>query len=80
MVPRQNGMLKCSDIIRTFVKLGQHGFEYYFQGFKKEKKSHPSGCVFVFVFVLVDVRQEMLEEAQRKLMNLLNSTEGKIDK
>ncbi|KAM6969176.1 thyroid receptor-interacting protein 11 [Tautogolabrus adspersus] len=27
-----------------------------------------------------DVRQEMLEEAQRKLMNLLNSTEGKIDK
>lgn len=30
--------------------------------------------------VTVDVRQEMLEEAQRKLMNLLNSTEGKIDK
>ncbi|KAF3700879.1 Thyroid receptor-interacting protein 11 [Channa argus] len=28
----------------------------------------------------VDVRQEMLEEAQRKLMLLLNSTEGKIDK
>uniref|UniRef100_A0A674PNM8 Thyroid hormone receptor interactor 11 n=1 Tax=Takifugu rubripes TaxID=31033 RepID=A0A674PNM8_TAKRU len=28
----------------------------------------------------VDMRQEMLEEAQRKLMNLLNSTEGKIDK
>nr|XP_046268364.1 thyroid receptor-interacting protein 11 [Scatophagus argus] len=28
----------------------------------------------------VDVRQEMLEEAQRKLMSLLNSTEGKIDK
>uniref|UniRef100_A0A672P5E9 Thyroid receptor-interacting protein 11-like n=1 Tax=Sinocyclocheilus grahami TaxID=75366 RepID=A0A672P5E9_SINGR len=28
----------------------------------------------------VDVRQEMLEEAQRKLMNLLNSTEGKVDK
>ncbi|XP_070835173.1 thyroid receptor-interacting protein 11 isoform X2 [Chaetodon trifascialis] len=28
----------------------------------------------------VDVRQEMLEEVQRKLMNLLNSTEGKIDK
>lgn len=28
----------------------------------------------------MDVRQEMLEEAQRKLMNLLNSTEGKIDK
>ncbi|KAM4542643.1 thyroid receptor-interacting protein 11 [Odontesthes bonariensis] len=28
----------------------------------------------------VDVRQEMLEEAQRKLMHLLNSTEGKIDK
>uniref|UniRef100_A0A665W3J4 GRIP domain-containing protein n=1 Tax=Echeneis naucrates TaxID=173247 RepID=A0A665W3J4_ECHNA len=28
----------------------------------------------------VDVRQEMLEEAQRKLMNLLNSTEGKIDR
>ncbi|XP_014872307.1 thyroid receptor-interacting protein 11 [Poecilia latipinna] len=28
----------------------------------------------------VDVRQEMLEEAQKKLMNLLNSTEGKIDK
>ncbi|XP_061599526.1 thyroid receptor-interacting protein 11 [Cololabis saira] len=28
----------------------------------------------------VNVRQEMLEEAQRKLMNLLNSTEGKIDK
>uniref|UniRef100_A0A8C6L4G1 Thyroid hormone receptor interactor 11 n=1 Tax=Nothobranchius furzeri TaxID=105023 RepID=A0A8C6L4G1_NOTFU len=28
----------------------------------------------------VDLRQEMLEEAQRKLMNLLNSTEGKIDK
>eukprot|EP00064_Thunnus_orientalis_P017772 superscaffoldBa00003868_g17858 len=27
----------------------------------------------------VDVRQEMLEEAQKKLMNLLNSTEGKID-
>uniref|UniRef100_A0A673LE73 Thyroid receptor-interacting protein 11-like n=1 Tax=Sinocyclocheilus rhinocerous TaxID=307959 RepID=A0A673LE73_9TELE len=29
---------------------------------------------------LADVRQEMLEEAQRKLMNLLNSTEGKVDK
>ncbi|XP_061650044.1 thyroid receptor-interacting protein 11 isoform X2 [Phyllopteryx taeniolatus] len=28
----------------------------------------------------VDVRQEMLEEAQKKLMNLLHSTEGKIDK
>ncbi|XP_034713445.1 thyroid receptor-interacting protein 11 [Etheostoma cragini] len=28
----------------------------------------------------VEVRQEMLEEAQRKLMNLLNNTEGKIDK
>ncbi|XP_077394729.1 thyroid receptor-interacting protein 11 [Festucalex cinctus] len=28
----------------------------------------------------VAVRQEMLEEAQKKLMNLLNSTEGKIDK
>uniref|UniRef100_A0A671L702 Thyroid receptor-interacting protein 11-like n=1 Tax=Sinocyclocheilus anshuiensis TaxID=1608454 RepID=A0A671L702_9TELE len=28
----------------------------------------------------VDARQEMLEEAQRKLMNLLNSTEGKVDK
>uniref|UniRef100_A0A8C2WNN2 Thyroid hormone receptor interactor 11 n=1 Tax=Cyclopterus lumpus TaxID=8103 RepID=A0A8C2WNN2_CYCLU len=28
----------------------------------------------------VELRQEMLEEAQRKLMNLLNSTEGKIDK
>uniref|UniRef100_A0A6Q2YS62 GRIP domain-containing protein n=1 Tax=Esox lucius TaxID=8010 RepID=A0A6Q2YS62_ESOLU len=28
----------------------------------------------------VDVRQEMLEEAQNKLMNLLNSTEGKVDK
>lgn len=28
----------------------------------------------------VEVRQEMLEEAQKKLMNLLNSTEGKIDK
>ncbi|XP_052468774.1 thyroid receptor-interacting protein 11 [Carassius gibelio] len=28
----------------------------------------------------VDVRQEMLEEAQRKLMNLVNSTEGKVDK
>ncbi|XP_054470032.1 thyroid receptor-interacting protein 11 [Anoplopoma fimbria] len=28
----------------------------------------------------VEVRQEMLEEAQRKLMTLLNSTEGKIDK
>ncbi|XP_071385206.1 thyroid receptor-interacting protein 11 isoform X2 [Centroberyx affinis] len=28
----------------------------------------------------VDVRQEMLEEAQDKLMNLLNSTEGKVDK
>lgn len=28
----------------------------------------------------VDLRQEMLEEAQKKLMNLLNSTEGKIDK
>uniref|UniRef100_A0A9J7XVI2 Thyroid hormone receptor interactor 11 n=1 Tax=Cyprinus carpio carpio TaxID=630221 RepID=A0A9J7XVI2_CYPCA len=28
----------------------------------------------------VDLRQEMLEEAQRKLMNLLNSTEGKVDK
>ncbi|XP_023208840.1 thyroid receptor-interacting protein 11 [Xiphophorus maculatus] len=28
----------------------------------------------------VNVRQEMLEEAQKKLMNLLNSTEGKIDK
>uniref|UniRef100_A0AAQ5ZK34 GRIP domain-containing protein n=1 Tax=Amphiprion ocellaris TaxID=80972 RepID=A0AAQ5ZK34_AMPOC len=27
-----------------------------------------------------EVQQEMLEEAQRKLMNLLNSTEGKIDK
>lgn len=30
--------------------------------------------------VAVDVRQEMLEEAQKKLMNLLNSTEGKVDK
>lgn len=30
--------------------------------------------------VSVNVRQEMLEEAQKKLMNLLNSTEGKIDK
>lgn len=28
----------------------------------------------------VEVRQEMLEEAQRKLMNLLNTTEGKVDK
>ncbi|KAM4624900.1 thyroid receptor-interacting protein 11 [Polymixia lowei] len=28
----------------------------------------------------VEVRQEMLEEVQRKLMNLLNSTEGKVDK
>ncbi|XP_068194786.1 thyroid receptor-interacting protein 11 [Antennarius striatus] len=28
----------------------------------------------------VDLRQEMLEDAQKKLMNLLNSTEGKIDK
>uniref|UniRef100_A0A3Q3K9Z9 GRIP domain-containing protein n=1 Tax=Monopterus albus TaxID=43700 RepID=A0A3Q3K9Z9_MONAL len=28
----------------------------------------------------VHVRQEMLEEAQKKLMTLLNSTEGKIDK
>ncbi|XP_072222083.1 thyroid receptor-interacting protein 11 [Leuresthes tenuis] len=28
----------------------------------------------------VDLRQEMLEEAQKKLMHLLNSTEGKIDK
>nr|XP_057912968.1 thyroid receptor-interacting protein 11 [Doryrhamphus excisus] len=28
----------------------------------------------------VAVRQEMLEEAQKKLMHLLNSTEGKIDK
>ncbi|KAJ7988761.1 hypothetical protein DPEC_G00312570 [Dallia pectoralis] len=28
----------------------------------------------------VDLRQEMLEEAQNKLMNLLNSTEGKVDK
>ncbi|XP_052007166.1 thyroid receptor-interacting protein 11 [Xyrauchen texanus] len=28
----------------------------------------------------VDMRQEMLEEAQRKLMNLLNTTEGKVDK
>ncbi|XP_058470581.1 thyroid receptor-interacting protein 11 [Solea solea] len=28
----------------------------------------------------VDVRQEMLDEAQKKVMNLLNSTEGKIDK
>ncbi|XP_023691785.1 thyroid receptor-interacting protein 11 isoform X1 [Paramormyrops kingsleyae] len=28
----------------------------------------------------VTVRQEMLEESQNKLMNLLNSTEGKVDK
>ncbi|TRY86805.1 hypothetical protein DNTS_020526 [Danionella cerebrum] len=28
----------------------------------------------------VEVRQEMLEEAQRKLVNLLNTTEGKVDK
>ncbi|XP_070776632.1 thyroid receptor-interacting protein 11 [Enoplosus armatus] len=28
----------------------------------------------------VDVRQEMLEDAQKKLMTLVNSTEGKIDK
>ncbi|XP_029114207.1 thyroid receptor-interacting protein 11 [Scleropages formosus] len=28
----------------------------------------------------VEVQQEMLEEAQNKLMNLLNSTEGKVDK
>ncbi|XP_056402695.1 thyroid receptor-interacting protein 11 isoform X2 [Hyla sarda] len=27
-----------------------------------------------------DLKQEMLEEAQNKLMNLLNSTEGKVDK
>lgn len=36
--------------------------------------------ILSFVCVPVDVRQEMLEEAQKKLMNLLNSTEGKIDK
>lgn len=36
-------------------------------------------CI-VRMCVAVDLRQEMLEEAQRKLMNLLNSTEGKIDK
>uniref|UniRef100_A0A8B9H881 Thyroid hormone receptor interactor 11 n=1 Tax=Astyanax mexicanus TaxID=7994 RepID=A0A8B9H881_ASTMX len=28
----------------------------------------------------VEVRQEMLDEAQKKLTNLLNSTEGKVDK
>jgi len=33
-----------------------------------------------FVCFAVEVRQDMLEEAQRKLMNLLNTTEGKVDK
>lgn len=27
-----------------------------------------------------DLKQEMLEDAQNKLMNLLHSTEGKVDK
>lgn len=35
---------------------------------------------YVIVRFSVNVRQEMLEEAQTKLMDLLNSTEGKIDK
>lgn len=32
------------------------------------------------VTVAVEARQEMLEEAQKKLVNLLSSSEGKIDK
>jgi hypothetical protein len=27
-----------------------------------------------------ELRQEMLDDAQKKLMNLVNSTEGKVDK
>lgn len=32
-----------------------------------------------FTFV-GEIKQEMLEDAQNKLMNLINSTEGKVDK
>lgn len=37
--------------------------------------------MFVCVCVLAaSVRQEMLEDSQNKLVNLLNSTEGRVDK
>lgn len=45
VVPLRNGMLKCSDIIIVFVKLGQRGFEHYFQRFKKKKIIHPRVCL-----------------------------------
>lgn len=34
-------------------------------------------CDTVFIG---EVRREMLEDVQNKLMNLMNSTEGKVDK
>jgi len=45
----------------------------------KDKITHNTQTGACVCFA-VDVRQEMLEEAQRKLMNLLNTTEGKVDK
>lgn len=45
----------------------------------KDKITHNTQTGACVCFA-VDVRQEMLEEAQKKLMNLLNTTEGKVDK
>lgn len=45
-----------------------------------QKTPKPQYTHSLCVCFTVDVRQEMLEEAQRKLMNLVNTTEGKVDK
>lgn len=45
----------------------------------KDKITHDTQTCACVCFA-VDVRQDMLEEAQRKLMSLLNTTEGKVDK
>ncbi|KAF7251673.1 Thyroid receptor-interacting protein 11 [Varanus komodoensis] len=34
----------------------------------------------LLITVRCEIQQEMLEDAQNKLMNLINSTEGKVDK
>lgn len=68
-------MLTCSDLNERH-ELGQQGHEHNFKRFLKKTIS----SLVLSMCVTVEVRQEMLEEAQRKLMNLLNSTEGKIDK
>lgn len=41
--------------------------------------------ISIFVYLLSqhfigEIRREMLEDVQNKLMNLINSTEGKVDK